>query len=65
MAPDTWNRCMYCGRFISFEAFENKQAFVVLTRTPLWDGDFDETTNAFHKKCREMEKALGRIVMEE
>jgi hypothetical protein len=31
----------------------------------LWDGDFDETTNAFHKKCREMEKALGRIVMEE
>lgn len=65
MPREAWNKCCYCGQFISYEDFMERRALGVIEREAAWDGDFIETQTIFHVRCHEAHKELDRIAYEE
>jgi hypothetical protein len=53
MRRDAWNRCDYCGRFISYDDFEDGEARAEVGTS--YDGD--EYVDYWHVACAEKEKA--------
>jgi len=63
-----WNRCIYCGRFISFADFENDNADTEFSATDCMAMSPNEDIEAFHFACKSptaKAEALARRVERE
>jgi hypothetical protein len=56
MTDQAWNRCDYCGKFISYADFDTERAkrdFDVVWRPSVSGGEPDEQYDTYHVACKQ------------